>query len=157
MPVSAVSPTHAANSAISDHLTQALRETMVATAKAQTFHWNVEGMSFGPLHDLFQTIYEDHFEAQDVLAERIRAIGAHADGRLSAAVAASSIREGEIAMDARDMVRELMRDQRALSATSISVARVAETHGDLVTNDLCIERAQVHDKFAWILESHVTE
>ena len=36
---------------------------------AQNFHWNVTGMAFGPLHDLFQKIYEDHFTAQDDLAD----------------------------------------------------------------------------------------
>ena len=32
-----------------------------------------------------------------------------------------------------------------------------QVEGDLVTNDLAIERADVHDKFAWILESHLAE
>ena len=65
--------------AVIDALHQTLAETCVATMKAQNFHWNVTGMAFGPLHDLFQTIYEDHFEAQDDIAERIKALDGHAD------------------------------------------------------------------------------
>ena len=59
-------------------LNQSIAELVVTTMMAQNFHWNVTGMAFGPLHELFQKIYEDHFLAQDELAERIKAIGGHA-------------------------------------------------------------------------------
>ena len=75
-----------ASLAIVDALNQAVAETTVTTMLAQNFHWNVTGMAFGPLHDLFQRIYEDHFQAQDDLAERIKAIGGHAQGTLSGMV-----------------------------------------------------------------------
>ncbi len=64
-----------------EHLATSLAETAIETVKAQNYHWNVTGMAFGPLHELFQRIYEDHFQAQDTLAERIKALGGHADGR----------------------------------------------------------------------------
>ena len=68
--------------AISEALNQSIAELVITTMMAQNFHWNVTGMAFGPLHELFQKIYEDHFEAQDELAERIKAIGGHANGVL---------------------------------------------------------------------------
>ena len=67
---------------ISEALNQSVSELVVTTMMAQNFHWNVTGMAFGPLHELFQKIYEDHFEAQDELAERIKAIGGHANRRV---------------------------------------------------------------------------
>ena len=57
--------------------------TVVTTILAQNFHRNVTGMSFGPLHTLFQKIHEDHVIGQDDLAERIRAIGEIAEGKLA--------------------------------------------------------------------------
>jgi len=48
---------------------------------AQNCHGNVTGMSFGSLHALFQDIYEDHFAAQDDLAERVRALEGGQRGR----------------------------------------------------------------------------
>ena len=63
-----------ARAAIAEALNQSVAETAVTTMLAQNFHWNVKGMAFGPLHDLFQKMYEDHFVAQDDLAERIRAL-----------------------------------------------------------------------------------
>ena len=75
-PVADISPS--AREAIAEALNQAVAETAVTTMLAQNFHWNVTGMSFGPLHEMFQTIYEDHFVAQDDLAERVRALDCHA-------------------------------------------------------------------------------
>ena len=156
MTVTMVMPENDKATAVAEALSRALSETIVETAKAQSFHWNVTGMSFGPLHALFQEIYEDHFAAQDLVAERIRAIGAFVDGRLSYALSNSSITESEGTPRASDMLRELAQDQRTLAESMIEVAQVADEHGDLGTNDLAIQRAQVHDKFAWMLESHVS-
>ena len=98
-------------------LTQSLAETAIATLKAQNFHWNVTGMSFGALHALFQEIYEDHFEGQDTLAERIKAFDAHAEGRYSVYLERSAIDEHDGRTDARTMVEVLMQDQETLSST----------------------------------------
>ena len=82
-----------AKTAIAEALNQSVAETAVTTMLAQNFHWNVTGMGFGPLHDLFQKIYEDHFVAQDDLAERIKAIDAHAEGTLAGMIKRSKIAE----------------------------------------------------------------
>jgi len=82
-----------ATTAIADALNQSVAETAVTTMMAQNFHWNVTGMGFGPLHDLFQKIYEDHFVAQDDLAERVKALGAHAEGTLAGMLARSKVSE----------------------------------------------------------------
>ncbi len=133
-------------------LTQAVAETAIETLKAQNYHWNVEGMGFGPLHELFQKMYEDHFVAQDDLAERIKALDAHAEGRYADFLRRSAIEECEGKVDAKAMIKNLQQDQETLSAT---LTALADKHGDVVTNDLAIERAQVHDKFAWFLRSHL--
>lgn len=140
---------------IVEGLTQSLAETSVETMKAQNFHWNVTGMAFGPLHDLFQKIYEDHFEGQDALAERIKALNAHAEGRQSVYLSRSAIKESDGELAAEAMVAELRDDQLRLSATLRALAAVADKHDDLVTNDLAIGRADIHDKFAWMLGAHL--
>lgn len=136
-------------------LTKSLADTSIETLKAQNFHWNVTGMAFGPLHALFQEMYEDHFVGQDELAERIKALGEHAVGAYSAYVKLSSLEESDGKLSAEKMVAELAEDQAAISSTLRALAAVADKHDDVVTNDLAIERAQKHDKFAWILKSHL--
>ena len=67
-------------------------------------------MAFGPLHALFQEIYEDHFTAQDDLAERIRSIGHTVDGRLSSMISASKVVEDEanVAKTDLEMIASLL-------------------------------------------------
>ncbi len=144
-----------ANAEIVDGLTQAVADLAVETLKAQNYHWNVTGMAFGPLHELFQKIYEDHFEGQDELAERIKMLGAHAEGTHSAYLKRTRIKECDGHVDAATMIANLKADQQALSGQLTALAELAEKHGDMVTNDLAIERAMAHDKFAWMLGAHL--
>ena len=141
--------------AIVEGLTQSVSETVVATMKAQNYHWNVTGMAFGALHDLFQKIYEDHFEAQDDLSERVKALDAHAEGRLAVMLERSKIEEDDGKIAAEEMVRRLAADQETLAGTLSAFAEVSEKNGDLLTQDLAIERAQTHEKFAWMLRAHM--
>lgn len=144
-----------ASAEIVDALTQAVADLSIETLKAQNYHWNVKGMAFGPLHEMFQKMYEDHFEGQDELAERIKALGAHAEGRLSEFLKRTRIAECDGRVNAATMIANLKADQEALSSQLIALAEVADKHGDLVTNDLAIQRAAVHDKFAWMLGAHL--
>ncbi|MEO0624371.1 MAG: DNA starvation/stationary phase protection protein [Pseudomonadota bacterium] len=141
--------------AIIEGLTQALAETAVETMKAQNYHWNVTGMAFGPLHDLFQKIYEDHFEAQDELGERIKALDGHTEGRLAKLLERAKIEECDGHVDDRTMIANLVADQRTIAGTLAALADVAEKNGDLLTQDMAIARGQVHEKFAWLLNAHI--
>ncbi len=141
--------------AIVEGLTQALAEVAVETMKAQNYHWNVTGMAFGSLHDLFQKIYEDHFETQDELAERIKALGAHAEGRLAVHLERANIAECDGRIPAEKMVETLAADQEMMAGAMAQLAEVAEKNGDLLTQDMAIARGQVHEKFAWMLRAHL--
>ena len=141
--------------AISEALNQSISELVVTTMMAQNFHWNVTGMAFGPLHELFQKIYEDHFEAQDELAERIKAIGGHANGMLSKMVTESKVLESDGKITDKEMIKLLADAETTIASTLSGVAAIAEKSGDLLTQDLAITRGQVHEKFAWLLNSHL--
>ncbi|MBM7067251.1 Dps family protein [Actibacterium sp. 188UL27-1] len=144
-----------AQAEIAEALNQSVAETTVTTMLAQNFHWNVTGMAFGPLHELFQKIYEDHFEAQDDLAERIKAIDSHAEGTLAGMLKRSKVREHDGTATDIDMIKALLAAQETLAATLAGAGELAANHGDTLTEDLCIARGQVHEKFAWFLRSHL--
>lgn len=147
--------TPSAQEAICEALNQCVAETTVTTMLAQNFHWNVTGMSFGALHDLFQKIYEDHFIAQDDLAERVKALGGHAEGQLALMLKRSKVAEHDGNATAEVMVETLAKAQDTVAATLAGTAAVAEEHGDLLTQDIAIARGQVHEKFAWLLRAHL--
>ncbi len=140
---------------IADALNQAVAETVVTTMLAQNYHWNVTGMAFGPLHTLFQEIYEDHFVGQDDLAERIRAIGQTAQGKLATHLSRSKVAEGDEAASDKEMIRHLAEAQETIGATLAGLSEIAAGHGDIRTEDLAIERGSIHDKFAWVLRAHL--
>ncbi|MEL6734321.1 MAG: DNA starvation/stationary phase protection protein [Pseudomonadota bacterium] len=142
-----------AKAAVVEGLTQGLADTALTTVKAQNYHWNVVGMAFGPLHDLFQNIYEDHFEAQDTVAERIKALDGHAEGTMSSWLARTSIKEKDGYASDREMIADMLEAQETMSATMASLCAVADEHGDWATNDLATDRVTTHDKFAWMLRA----
>ena len=111
-------------------LNQSVAETAVTTMLAQNFHWNVTGMAFGPLHDLFQKIYEDHFTGQDDLAERIKAIGGHAEGMLAGMVSRSKVAEHDGHASDREMISMMIQAQEILAETLAGTSDVAAAHGD---------------------------
>ena len=157
-------PIETTNISAHTHLTvaqamyQCVAETAVTTMMAQNFHWNVTGMAFGPLHALFQDIYEDHFQAQDELAERIRSMGHSVDGRLSAMIDISKVIEDPegFRKNDKEMVTALAEAQKTLAATLAGASDIAAANGDKLTEDLCVERGRAHEKFAWLLRSHVS-
>ncbi|MEL7466442.1 MAG: DNA starvation/stationary phase protection protein [Pseudomonadota bacterium] len=155
MTQTAVSLNPSAKEAIAEALNQSVAETAVTTMLAQNFHWNVTGMAFGPLHQLFQEIYEDHFTAQDDLAERIKALDAHAEGTLAGMIARSKIAEHDGRADAATMIKAMKEAQETLASTLAGCGQIAADAGDTLTEDLCIARGQTHEKFAWFLRAHL--
>lgn len=136
-------------------LNTALAETVVSTMMAQNFHWNVTGMNFASLHELFQEIYEDHFAGQDDLAERVKALDGHADGNLARILERSTIGEPREKSSPTDMIAALLRAEETLAATLKASGELAASDGDTLTEDLCIARGQIHEKFAWMLRVHL--
>lgn len=155
MTQTAISLTPDATAAIAEALNQAVAETAVTTMLAQNFHWNVTGMAFGPLHDMFQKIYEDHFIAQDDLAERVKALGAHADGTLAGMLKRSKVKEHEGTATDKEMLAAMLKAQETLAATLAAAGALASEHGDTLTEDLCIARGQEHEKLAWFMRAHL--
>ncbi|MGZ2257243.1 Dps family protein [Roseobacter sp. A03A-229] len=144
-----------AQTQIVEALNQSVAETAVTTMLAQNFHWNVTGMAFGPLHELFQKIYEDHFVAQDDLAERIKALDGHAEGTLAGMIKRSKVSEHDGHASDTDMIKMMMDAQETLAKTLAGCGELAAEHGDTLTEDLCIARGQEHEKFAWFLRAHL--
>ena len=158
MPMESTNISARTHPTVAQAMYQCVAETAVTTMMAQNFHWNVTGMAFGPLHALFQEIYEDHFQAQDELAERIRSIGHTVDGRLSAMMDISKVIEDpeELQKSDKEMINALAEAQKTLAATLAGASDIAAANGDKLTEDLCVERGRTHEKFAWLLQSHLS-
>ena len=56
-------------------LSRVLADTYTLYLKTHNFHWNVEGPMFNTLHLMFMEQYTELWNALDLIAERIRALG----------------------------------------------------------------------------------
>ena len=134
-------------------LGQVLADTSVLYAKTHGFHWNVTGPMFNTLHLMFMAQYTELWNALDVIAERIRALGFPAPygGRTIAGL--SSITETDGVPEALAMVRELVAGHEAVARTARTMFSLASEANDQPTADLLTQRLQIHEKTAWMLRS----
>lgn len=123
--------------------------------KTQNFHWNVTGPMFTTLHTLFETQYTELALANDEIAERIRALGAFAPGSLAEFSKLSVVREATGRSSAKEMIRTLAADQRAIAKVAHKVIDAADKASDQATADLGTRRIDIHEKNAWMLQSHL--
>ena len=139
--------------AIADGLARLLADSYALYLKTHNFHWNVTGPMFQTLHTLFMEEYTEQWNALDLIAERIRALGHPAPGSYKQFVKLSSIPDEEGVPAAQDMIRQLVEAQEAVARTARSVFPLVEKANDQPTADLLTQRLQVHEKNAWMLRS----
>ena len=138
---------------IAEGLSRLLADSYTLYLKTHKYHWNVTGPMFQTLHLMFETQYNELALAVDLIAERIRALGALAPGSYREFAALSSIQEDEDQPDATEMIKRLVRGQEAVVRTARSIFPVVERANDEPTADLLTQRMQVHEKTAWMLRS----
>lgn len=117
------------------------------------FHWNVKGPQFNSLHVMFMGQYTEQWNALDLIAERIRALGFPAPGTYKEFVKLASIKEVEGVPSADDMIRHLVAAQEATARTARKLFPVVAEADDQPTADLLTQRLEVHEKTAWMLRS----
>jgi len=139
--------------AIADGLSRLLADSYAVYLKTHNFHWNVTGPMFQTLHTLFMDEYTEQWNALDLVAERIRALGHPAPGSYKQFAKLSSIPDEEGVPAAKNMIRQLVEAQEAVARTARSVFPTVEKAGDQPTADLLTQRLQVHEKNAWMLRS----
>ena len=138
---------------IVEGLSRLLADTYTLYLKTHNFHWNVKGPMFNTLHVMFMGQYTEMWAAVDLVAERIRALGAPAPGSYSEFARLTSIREADGVPTATEMVSQLVEGHEAVIRTARSIFPVVGDGGDEATADLLTQRLQVHEKTAWMLRS----
>ncbi len=142
-----------ADKTVTQGLTAILADTFVLYFKTHSFHWNVEGAHFKPLHEMFEEQYTALWGVTDELAERIRALDAYAPLGMKDILKQASLQETGQMPDAKAMVQQLANDNAELVNVIFRVLRAAEEAGDEATTDMLIARIQDHEKAAWMLRS----
>ncbi|MDQ3252711.1 MAG: DNA starvation/stationary phase protection protein [Acidobacteriota bacterium] len=142
---------------IAEGLSRLLADNFTLYLKTHNFHWNVTGPMFQTLHTMFEAQYNELWTANDLIAERIRALGVVAPGTFEDFSRLSSIKEQSDVPTATTMIRLLVDGHEATARTARSVIETAEEAKDTPTADLLTERLQIHEKTAWMLRSLLAE
>jgi starvation-inducible DNA-binding protein len=138
---------------IAQGLSTLLADSYTLYLMTHNFHWNVTGPDFNSLHLMFMTQYTEQWNALDIIAERIRALGHPAPGTYKDFVELASIKEVEGVPRAKDMVRHLVAAQEATARTARKLFPLVEAANDQPTADVLTQRLEVHEKTAWMLRS----
>jgi starvation-inducible DNA-binding protein len=138
---------------IAQGLSRLLADSFRLYLKTHNYHWNVTGPMFQTLHVMFMEQYTEEWNALDLIAERIRALGVVAPGSSAQFAALSSIPEDEGVPGAHEMIRNLVEGQQAVARTAREAFVAAEAANDQPTCDLLTQRMDVHEKNAWMLRS----
>jgi starvation-inducible DNA-binding protein len=140
-----------------DELAQALKKVLANhyafSLKAQNFHWNVEGQDFFQYHDLFAKIYDEVYGAVDIIAERIRTLGAYAPGSFARFSQLADIQDQVEIPSARSMIEKLLADIDVIQSGIKICYDLAEQNSNHGLSNLMAERQDAFAKHAWMLNA----
>lgn len=142
---------------IAEGLSALLADSYTLYLMTHNFHWNVTGPQFNTLHTMFMNQYTEQWNALDIIAERIRALGFPAPGTYKEFVKLASIKEVDGVPKATDMIRHLVSAQEATARTARRLFPVVDEANDQPTADVLTQRIDVHEKTAWMLRSLLEE
>ena len=119
-------------------------------------HWNVKGMNFIALHELFDEIAGHVEEHIDLIAERVTALGGVAHGTARQAVAGSGLGEYNLgAVSGEEHVAALSGQLAKFGNAVREGIDAADAQKDKATSDLLTEIVRQVDKDLWFLEAHL--
>jgi starvation-inducible DNA-binding protein len=137
-----------------------LNERVAATAdlhmQVKQAHWNVTGVHFQTLHELFDDVADAIHPFIDELAERVTALGGVAKGTVRMAAAASSLPEYPLDAVGGEAHLTAVRDRlAAYAADNLRAIDAADDLDDDATQDLFTEIQREVDKLQYFVASHL--
>jgi starvation-inducible DNA-binding protein len=137
-------------------LNQQLADAFDVYSQTKQAHWNVKGMNFISLHELFDATAAGVLVFVDMIAERITALGGVANGTVRMAAQHSQIKEfADDIHGGEAYVREVAQKVGHFANTSREAIDTATDAGDQATADLFTEIVRDLDKQLYFLESHL--
>lgn len=133
-----------------------LADAMDLKSQAKQAHWNVKGMNFIALHELFDQTAGEVETYTDMIAERVTTLGGTAEGTVRVAAEKSSLNQYPMEItDGRDHVDALSTALADFAKKVRGNVDEADEAGDMITADLFTEVARGTDKLLWFVEAHI--
>jgi starvation-inducible DNA-binding protein len=133
-----------------------LADAMDLKSQAKQAHWNVKGMNFIALHELFDQVATNVEGYVDTIAERITTLGGTAMGTVRVAAEKSTLQQYPLEItDGADHVDALSTALADFGKKVRANIDDADELGDMDTADLFTEISRNVDKDLWFVEAHL--
>jgi starvation-inducible DNA-binding protein len=136
-------------------LSQYLADTFYLYFKTHSFHWNVTGSHFYPLHKLFDEQYTSLHSSIDEIAERIRSIDCLVPASFVKLQSLSALQDVPENLDSAGMVSCLLKDHEATIRNLRGWIQEIGELNDVSNQDFLISRLAEHEKMAWFLRAQL--
>ncbi|MBC7793508.1 MAG: DNA starvation/stationary phase protection protein Dps [Clostridia bacterium] len=137
-------------------LNDALADTIDLFNQVKQAHWNVKGMSFIALHELFDDVAEHVEEWSDDIAERAVQLGGQAEGTIQIVAKRTTLPAYDLTMnDGHEHVDAIATALSTFGAMTRRGIDTADKAGDKDTADLFTEVSRGADKDLWFVEAHL--
>lgn len=132
-----------------------LADVHLLYTKTRNYHWNVTGIHFSTLHELFEQQYDRLQVMADEVAERTRMLGGTAVGTMAEFLQHSRLSENAgVVPSAPDMIANLLDDhEQIINNLRDDIAACSDTYNDEGTADLLVGIMRAHEEMAWMLRS----
>jgi starvation-inducible DNA-binding protein len=129
-----------------------LADVIALYFKTKNFHWHVSGPHFRDYHLLLDEQAKDLFDTTDELAERVRKIGGATLRSIGHVARLQRVEDNDRDfVPPREMLRELMADNKAMMVNLRDVHELAEDHGDVGTSSMLEVFIDGAEKRNWFL------
>ena len=138
--------------AVSEALNGLLADSFALYLKTKNFHWHVSGPHFRDYHLLFDEQADMIFATTDELAERVRKIGGTTLRSIGEIGRLQRIKDNEQEfVTPREMLRELMDDNKAVMVSMREAHRIADEHNDIGTASMLENFIDETEERNWFL------
>jgi len=141
---------------IAEALNPLVADALALYLKTKNFHWHLSGPNFRDYHLLLDEQAEQIFPMIDVLAERVRKLGAltlHSIGEVGRLSRVADDDRSSVAPEA--MLQALFDDNKAFAAAQRAAHEVCDTHGDIATASLLENFVDETERRVWFLYEHL--
>ncbi len=141
--------------AVALELNKLLANEVVLYTKTRNYHWNIESPSFMEIHKFLEGQYGELEEMIDNVAERIRAIGHYAEGRLVDFLKLTSLLEPDNTTNQKVQLKNLLDDHETIiRELRTLITKFSDENKDLGSSDFVTGLLGKHEKMAWFLRSY---
>ena len=137
---------------ISAVLNPVVADAFALYIKTKNFHWHMSGRHFRDYHLLLDEQSDQIFGSIDDLAERVRKIGGTTLHSIGEIAKLTQIKDNdETFVPPREMLRELMEDNKKIIASMRKAHEVADKYNDSATASLLENTIDATERRTWFL------